>query len=763
MILFLVGLVLGMIAVVSLEVAVLLYVLRRLIRNTSKSSSSSVDSNSSPDLQQSLDLAYNKMGVVWVLESDKIPKNWLATKDLKKKKEFLEVSPVRKHAKIKDGALILIEPDASNTTIPLKGCIIQAVSASNLYSKKWAKRFPIRVENKTSVIYNVSSTIYIYLETSWEKESWCKALRLVSCDDKKRLEWFTKLSEDFRCYLASLNTGYPSFMKPSLGLIGEPIDKASKLDGSSSKVRHFWKKFSRRNSKPCLESKALYTSTLAREERKIVEKSHPSQDSVLGASFIKSGTPKIPNYFVEANEEPSSSAAFLRSGSQSHVSVTSDADSEDKFTVDEGTLCWNLLISRLFFDAKGNAGMKSSIQARIQRTLSNMRIPSYIGEVICTDIDIGNLPPYVHGLRVLPVDMNEVWAFDIEIEYSGGAVLDVETRLEVCELNAQKDIVGENLDSSSVGDVSSDLLEGFEYFGKQLNVSKGTIGGQDQKGDGDLKLDGLKNYKSMPASTSGSRWKSILNSIAKQVSQVPLSLSIRVASLRGTLRFHIKPPPSDQLWVSFTSMPDIEFELESSVGDHKITSGQIALFLIGRFKAAIRENMVLPNCETLCIPWMLAEKDDWVPQNVAPFIWRSQEANSDNTPACESFSSQAGESKAKMDATRALSMPQERSTNRSIQHSNSLQELNTPLLASDEPQESDESKKNIQEYQSPSWYSIQSEKQNYTSEEEDSRSKKTGRRARMLDLGKKMGEKLDEKRRHIEEKSRNIVERIRGP
>ncbi|KAL5747019.1 hypothetical protein ACOSQ2_024316 [Xanthoceras sorbifolium] len=762
MLLFLIGLFLGAIAVVGLEAAVLLYVFKRLIRKTKSSTASSLDSNTPLDPQQSLDFATNKKGVVWVLESDKIPKNWFATKDQKKKKDFLEVSPVRKHAKIKDGALILSQSDGSQTPIPLKGCIIQAVSASTLPSKKWAKRFPIRVENKTSVIYNVSRTIYIYLETSWEKESWCKALRLASCDDKKRLDWFTKLSEDFRSYLASLNTGYPSFMKPSVGLIAEAIDKVGKLDGSSSKVRQFWKRFSRKNSKPCLESKALYTSTLGREERKIFEKSRPSQDSVLGASFVKSGTSKVPNYFVDENEEPSASA-FLRSGSQS-ISVTSEADSEDKFTVDEGTLCWNLLISRLFFDAKGNAEMKSSIQARIQRTLSNMRIPSYIGEVICTDMDIGNLPPYVHGLRVLAGDMNEVWAFDVDIEYSGGAVLDVATRLEVCELNAQKGIVDENSESSSVGDVSSDLLEGFEYFGKQLNASEGTIAGQDQKDEGDPKLDGSKYYKSMLASTSGSRWKNILNSIAKQVSQVPLSLSIRVASLRGTVRFHIKPPPSDQLWFSFTSMPDIEFDLESSVGDHKITSAQIALFLIGRFKAAIRENMVLPNSESIYIPWMLAEKDDWVPQNVAPFIWRSQEAISDNTTACESSSSQAGESKTKIDATRALSMPPERSTDRSIQHSKSLQNLNTPLLASDVPQESHESKKkNVQECESPSRSSTQSEKQNYTSDEEDSRPKKLGRRARMLDLGKKMGEKLEEKRRHIEEKSRNIVERMRGP
>jgi len=67
-------------------------------------------------------------------------------------------------------------------------------------------------------------------------------------------------------------------------------------------------------------------------------------------------------------------------------------------------------------------------------------------------------------------------------------------------------------------------------------------------------------------------------------SKVPLALWINVASLRGTLRVQIKPPPSDQLWFGFTSMPEIDVHLESSVGDHKVTSGHIASFLINRFK-----------------------------------------------------------------------------------------------------------------------------------------------------------------------------------
>ncbi|XP_073220629.1 uncharacterized protein [Cicer arietinum] len=76
------------------------------------------------------------------------------------------------------------------------------------------------------------------------------------------------------------------------------------------------------------------------------------------------------------------------------------------------------------------------------------------------------------------------------------------------------------------------------------------------KEDGD---DVSKKLRNTP-STHGSRWKSMLNSVAKHVSQ-----------------------------------------------------------------AAIWDTLVLPNSESISIPWMLAEKDDWVPRQVAPFIWINPE------------------------------------------------------------------------------------------------------------------------------------------
>lgn len=86
---------------------------------------------------------------------------------------------------------------------------------------------------------------------------------------------------------------------------------------------------------------------------------------------------------------------------------------------------------------------------------------------------------------------------------------------------------------------------------------------------------------------SNQSWKKSLlfcNLIILHLLKVPLSLGIRISSLCGTIRVCMKPPPSDQIWFGFTSMPDIQFNLESFVGDHKITNGRLALFLISRFK-----------------------------------------------------------------------------------------------------------------------------------------------------------------------------------
>ncbi|XP_052174868.1 uncharacterized protein LOC127789861 isoform X2 [Diospyros lotus] len=766
---FLLGFLLGALAIFAAQAAAVVYVIIRLKRRAKQydaKASSQAQSRSSRSVSDhhSLDpssSSYRKKGAVWVLEPEKLPKAWLADKvpgQQKQKKEIFEVSPVHKYAEIKDDSIILTEADGSRTEIQLKGCTVVAVSASSFSSRKWARRYPIKVESKISILYKGSKTVYLYLETSWEKESWCKALRLASCNDKDKLKWFSKLDVEFQSYLATLNTGYPSFIKPGMGFNAAPLDRSIKLDGSSSKVRHFLKRLAKKMPKSGPEIKTNWNLSSIREERKLPEKCHSFQDAVLPRGIIKSAS----------------------------------TDSDDKIVGDEGTLCWNLLISRLFFDVKSSMEMKKIMQARFQRTLSNMRTPSYIGDVTCTGIDLGDLPPYINGMRVLPSDMNEVWSFEIDVQYAGGVVLDIETRLEVRELDREEGLMETNFNPISEAEVPSDLLEDFENFEKQLGFSDGTVDRTEQKDEACPKIDGMKSSKSVnKAPPSVSRWKSILNSITKHVSQVPLSLGIRVASLRGTLRLHIKPPPSDQLWFEFTSMPDIDFNLDSSVGEHKINSGHIALLLVSRFKAAIRETLVFPFCESISLPGMLAEKDDWVPRAVAPFIWINQESVSDPDGVREGASCQPAKVTTTSDSSREtannflgakhentkkvelsgvpISQTNDRHaslsdpTSLSTCSSKSMQELSTPLLRDEEEETCSSSRKENTDGQSSSQPLILAGEQIEITEEDDARPKRMGTRAKMLGLGKKMGEKFEEKRRHIEEKSRHIVERMRGP
>lgn len=221
------------------------------------------------------------------------------------------------------------------------------------------------MESKTSVLYNGSKTIYIYLETSMEKESWCKALRLASCNDTEKLKWVSKLCLEFQSYLATLNEGHLSLLKPSVGFHTGPVDRSVKLDGSS-KVRHFLKKIAKKASKSGVENKTSCALSSVREETKVNEKWHSLQDSVLGSGVAKTASIQgAPNLSAEEKMRPSSST-LAHSGSRSHSSVYSDVDSEERLDSDEGTLCWNLLKSRLFFDARSNTRIKTSIQARIQ-------------------------------------------------------------------------------------------------------------------------------------------------------------------------------------------------------------------------------------------------------------------------------------------------------------------------------------------------------------------------------------------------------------
>ncbi|CAN6245533.1 unnamed protein product [Urochloa humidicola] len=793
---FLLGFLLGALALAALEATAALLLVRRL--RCRQAAAEEASAPAADELPGERPLPYEKQGSLWILEPEKIPKvsnehlSVGGPKETKEKKNIVEVFPAKKMAKIKGHSLCLSGPDGSQATIELLNCTVLAVSASSMPSRKWAKRYPIKLESKDYGIYNGSKVCYLYTDTSWEKESWCKALRIAATADKEKLNWHAKLSEKFLNYISLLNSEYPCFLKPPVlsGEDHEVMDRTSKTDGSS-KVRLFLKKLAKKAStKAPLESKSSSGSSV-QGEKKILDKLRSYQGAPFIEALMGPQEDKLGGSTVQDTVKATAPAAALNHNG--HLSASPDVNADDR-VADEGTLCWNLLSSRLFFDAKMSDEINKAIKARIQRTLSNMRTPSYVGEITLTDFSLGELPPYVHAMRVLPLDLNELWAFEVDFEYSGGILLHIETRLEVQEPELQKDIMKSNFGADADGEVDTDLLESIEQYGNQFKGSHtSSLAGEKDEAD-------ASSQSKSTGWTSAyiSRWKNILHSIADHVSQVPLSLAIRISSVRGTLRIHLKPPPSDQIWYGFTSMPDLEWDLESYVGDRKITNSHIATLIGYRFKASLRDSLVLPNCESISMPWMLAEKDDWVPRKDAPFIWLNHETTETRSHTTSTTSTQpeggglkddgsgkrpipslpissvgseeslkvaASIDEAKQEPVAEASLHSQSSSGPAGEsaHSNEHDELKRPLLITEKLQEDDSESR----VGSPMYTSLRAvipvgeqPPASASSIGEDVK-RKGGRRARMMDFGKRMGDKLEEKRRTIEEKGRHIVEKMR--
>lgn len=115
-----------------------------------------------------------------------------------------------------------------------------------------------------------------------------------------------------------------------------------------------------------------------------------------------------------------------------------------------------------------------------------MRTPAYVGEITLTEFSLGKLPPYVHAMRVLPLDLNELWAFEVDFAYTGGILLHIETRLEVEEPELQKDLMKTNFGTDSNGEVDSELLESIEQYGNQFRGSQNSVSSVEEKEEAGL-------------------------------------------------------------------------------------------------------------------------------------------------------------------------------------------------------------------------------------------------------------------------------------
>ena len=77
--------------------------------------------------------------------------------------------------------------------------------------------------------------------------------------------------------------------------------------------------------------------------------------------------------------------------------------------------------------------------------------------------------------------------------------------------------------------------------------------------------------------------------------EVNLVLAAVVKKLEGRALVRFKPPPSNRIWVSFETMPDMDMTIEPIVSSRQITYGIILRAIESRIREVIAETVVLPH------------------------------------------------------------------------------------------------------------------------------------------------------------------------
>jgi hypothetical protein len=116
------------------------------------------------------------------------------------------------------------------------------------------------------------------------------------------------------------------------------------------------------STKVPLEGKTSSGSSV-QGEKKILDKLRSYQGAPFIEALIGPQEDKLGSSSVQDTVKTTAPAAALNHNGQLPASPDVNADNR---VADEGTLCWNLLSSRLFFDAKMSDEINKAIKARIQ-------------------------------------------------------------------------------------------------------------------------------------------------------------------------------------------------------------------------------------------------------------------------------------------------------------------------------------------------------------------------------------------------------------
>ncbi|XP_008560812.1 testis-expressed protein 2 [Microplitis demolitor] len=286
---------------------------------------------------------------------------------------------------------------------------------------------------------------------------------------------------------------------------------------------------------------------------------------------------------------------------------------ESNGSLAESEVLWlNALLGRIIFDMHKSPDMINVLQDKIQRKLSNIKLPYFMESLMISELVIGQGAPFIHKASKPVVDERGLW-IDLNITYECGLTMTVETKLNLMKLTRAGSVINNSNDSNNGNDSPKPAKS--PMFDSDVEDSPETSTEDEES----INMP-TSTRESTPSQSSGRKFLSMVDKLAANkyfqhaaeltyvrramegVSNTEIRLMVSVSSIEGCLSVNIPPPPSDRLWYGFKPIPKINLDARPAVGERAVNIGYVTNWIKTKLLKEFDKIVVLPNMDDIVIP-----------------------------------------------------------------------------------------------------------------------------------------------------------------
>ncbi|KAH8234698.1 hypothetical protein KR032_001959 [Drosophila birchii] len=287
-----------------------------------------------------------------------------------------------------------------------------------------------------------------------------------------------------------------------------------------------------------------------------------------------------------------------------------------------GSIVWaNVFLGRFMYSCLHDAMLHERIKDVLQKKLNSIKLPSFMEEVVITNIYLGRSPLLCHRVSQPMLDERGIW-MDADITYEGLAHITVTTKLNLLRIRgkskspmtADSAASTATFASENVQDSRTNMEAGSEnvIYDSDAESSGGSSTESESPPPGNAQENsaGTEFFQNSPgnarrifkivdriAASNLFQYATELPYVQRAMENMNANITLRVdlkgMVARGTL--NVPPPPSDRVWVSFRAPPRLWISTKPQVGDKSVDWSIVTNVIESKLCEAVNKFLVYPN------------------------------------------------------------------------------------------------------------------------------------------------------------------------